>query len=172
MKVCNLKDHTTFYASSELLEQLKGKMKEGDIVVNFAYTDYGGSFFDKVAIKFFTEKHPESIVSETTYHYGENAFIWGDLAKQFLEASENYPLGFEHIEDFYLQMECEEQDKAFTSFLDCLSDKYDVKDNAFEMLSDRFAGYWSVEPSGLDYSSETLLKYCIEKELITERIEN
>jgi len=53
---------------------------------------YGGYFFDKVCIAFFAEKFPNSIVKETTYYSGENAFIFGEVAKEFEEITANYLL--------------------------------------------------------------------------------
>ena len=77
-KVTNLKDTNQFYASEDLLNELKEKIKENDTIINFAYTDYGGDFFDKVCIKYFSEKYPNNIVKENTSYYGENAFIFGE----------------------------------------------------------------------------------------------
>jgi hypothetical protein len=54
-QVNNLSDKTQFFASDELIDSLKSKMKEGDFIINFAFTDYGGTFFDKVMIQYFTE---------------------------------------------------------------------------------------------------------------------
>lgn len=105
MTTVNLKDRSTYYASSDLLEQLNAKIKEGDLIVNFAFTDYGGSFFDKVFIEYFLKFHPENIVSENTNWYGKNAFIFGEIVKEFIEESENYPLGFESTEEFFYEME-------------------------------------------------------------------
>lgn len=69
----------TYVASESLLQEAKDK--HSDIYLNFAYTDYGGSFLDKVIISYFKEYYPENIVHEKTSHNGENAFILESLQK-------------------------------------------------------------------------------------------
>lgn len=64
----------SIYVGSESLVQ-EVKDKHSDIYLNFAYTDYGGSFLDKV----------ENIVHEKTSWNGENAFIFGEPAKELYE---------------------------------------------------------------------------------------
>lgn len=68
------------YVGSESLVQ-EAKSKHSDIYLNFAYTDYGGSFLDKVVISYFKKYYPENIVYERTSWNGENAFILGNLQK-------------------------------------------------------------------------------------------
>lgn len=58
----------TYVASESLVQSAKGN--NSDIYLNFAYTDYGGLFLDKVIIYY-----PENIVHEETSWNGENAFI-------------------------------------------------------------------------------------------------
>lgn len=41
----------TYIASESLVQEAKSK--HSDIYLNFAYTDYGGSFLDKVVISYF-----------------------------------------------------------------------------------------------------------------------
>lgn len=41
----------TYIASESLVQEAKDK--HSDIYLNFAYTDYGGSFLDKVVISYF-----------------------------------------------------------------------------------------------------------------------
>lgn len=50
----------TYVASEGLVQEAKNK--HSDIYLNFAYTDYGGSFLDKVIIFYFKEYYPENIV--------------------------------------------------------------------------------------------------------------
>lgn len=45
------------YVGSESLVQ-EAKSKHSDIYLNFAYTDYGGSFLDKVVISYFKKILP------------------------------------------------------------------------------------------------------------------
>lgn len=73
----------TYVASESLVQEAKSK--HSDIYLNFAYTSYGGSFLDKVIISYFKENYPENIVYERTSWNGENAFIFGEPAKELYE---------------------------------------------------------------------------------------
>lgn len=64
------------YVGSESLVQ-EAKSKHSDI-----YLSYGGSFLDKVIISYFKENYPENIVYEKTSWKGENAFVFGEPAKE------------------------------------------------------------------------------------------
>lgn len=86
-------------ASDSLLEDAKAK--QSNIYINFAYTDYGGDFFDRVSIAYFKENYPDNIVYESTSWNGENAYIFGEIAKKFKEETDNYLLGFESMEDYF-----------------------------------------------------------------------
>lgn len=70
-------------SSESLVQSAKGN--NSDIYLNFAYTYYGGSFLDKVIISYFKEYYPENILHEETSWNGENAFIFGDIAKEFYD---------------------------------------------------------------------------------------
>lgn len=70
---------STYVGSESLVQEVKDK--HSDIYLNFAYTDYGGSFLDKVIISYFKEYYQENIVHEKTSWNGENAFILGNLQK-------------------------------------------------------------------------------------------
>ena len=54
------------FASEELKDELreklniKGNSLGDNVVISFAYTDYGGDFLDKVAIRYFEENYPEN----------------------------------------------------------------------------------------------------------------
>lgn len=74
---------STYVASESLVQEAKSK--HSDIYLNFAYTSYGGSFLDKVIISYFKENYPENIVYEKTSWKGENAFIFGEPAKELYE---------------------------------------------------------------------------------------
>lgn len=168
-QVTNINEKTQFFASEELLTELKNKMKAGDCIVNFAYTDYGGDFFDKVCVAFFSEKHPENIVKENTVYSGENAFIFGEVAKEFIEESENYLLGYEDIEEHYTNMEQNEEYEGFKYFIESLNtDKYEIQEDAIEKLCNNKGGYYSITTQGLDYSESDLIEYCINEGIITE----
>lgn len=74
---------STYVASESLVQEAKSK--HSDIYLNFAYTIYGESFLDKVIISYFKENYPENIVYEKTSWKGENAFIFGEPAKELYE---------------------------------------------------------------------------------------
>lgn len=94
----------TYVASESLVQEAKDK--HSDIYLNFAYTDYGGSFLDKVIISYFKEYYPENIVHEKTSWNGENAFIFGEPAKELYNLMKvNNVLGFYDLEDYYTEME-------------------------------------------------------------------
>jgi hypothetical protein len=109
-------------------------MKNGDTIVAFAYTDYGGDFFDKVAIEYFKESHPNNIVFENSGYNGQNAIVFGEPAKEFLEVSESYLLGFEDMESFYYELQNEQEYKDFKYFLSDIKDKYIIKKEALNWL--------------------------------------
>jgi len=159
------------FKSDRLEAELKSKMKEGDAIVAFAYSDYGGDFFDKVAIEYFKENHPDNIVYEKSAYSGQNGIVFGEPAEEFLEATNNYLLGYEDIEDFYYQMENEQTEEDFKYFLDDLKrDGYKVSDNAYIYLMSEKSGYYSMQPNQLDFSysdltDELLKKGLIEKEM-------
>lgn len=95
---------STYVASESLVQEAKDK--HSDIYLNFAYTDYGGSFLDKVIISYFKEYYPENIVHEKTSWNGENAFIFGEPAKELYDfIKTGYILGFDCLEQYYTQME-------------------------------------------------------------------
>ena len=156
------------YASDDMKAQLKHKMKEGDQIVAFAYTDYGGDFFDKVAIEYFKENHPENIVVERTAYNGQNGIVFGEPASEFLEAYESYLLGYEDMENFYYQMENEETEDGFEFFLRDLNNYsgYKVSDRAMDWLMENKGGHYSVLTTGLDFNSSELEQELLEEGLI------
>lgn len=155
------------FSSYELREALKDKIKEGDYIVNFAYTDYGGSFFDKVFIQYFKENFPDNTISENTCYYGENCFIWGDIAKEFWEVYEKYPLGFQDIEDYYYKMEYQQSEKDFSFFLNDIKRDFLFNfDKALDFLMENKQGYYNILPSGIDFSWDDLIKYLLKENII------
>jgi hypothetical protein len=68
------------YLSQDLRDDIP---KDSKYYVNFAYTDYGGDFFDKVCIEYFKENYPNNIVYEDTCYYGQNAIKYLKRNKQF-----------------------------------------------------------------------------------------
>jgi antirestriction protein len=168
--VTDLKDA---FASDDLREELKSKMKEGDDIVAFAYTDYGGDFFDKVAIEYFEKNYPDNIVVERTAYSGKNAIVFGEPAKEFIEASENYILGYEDIESFYYEMQYEQETEDYERFLKDLEtyEGYKVSENALDWLLENKSGYYTMTTQGLDFSSTDLEKELLEEGLIEKEEE-
>jgi hypothetical protein len=156
-------------ASSDLKEELKSKMKKGDEIVAFSYTDYGGSFGDKVAIEYFKENHPKNIVFEETAYNGQNGIVFGEVAEDFLEETEDYPLGYEDMESFYYQMQSEQEEKDFKLFLSDIKNLYTIKKDALDWLLENKNGYYSIEPNMVDFSYSELEKELEQEGLIKRK---
>ena len=162
MKTMTFKDlkNGDGYLSYETREKLN--LKDSDLVVNFAYTDYGGDFFDRVCIQYFEENYSDIFVSEHTACYGKNGVLFGDISAQFIEATENYLLGFEDIEEYYCEKEREAEEESFSRFLK--DENFKDFDNCFEWLCENKGGYYSILPSGdVDFSYIDLKNELIEE---------
>jgi hypothetical protein len=168
------------FASDELKSELQEKLgissnDLGDnVVISFAYTDYGGDFLDKVAIRYFQENYPENTLVENTSYFGQNAYVFGEPAKEWIETTEDYPLGFENIEELYYEMQNESEYESFEYFLDDLQ-KYDGyvfdKDEVMSWLMENKGGYYSMTTQGLDFSSSDLTEELVNEDLI-EKIDD
>lgn len=143
------------YVASESLVQV-AKDKHSDIYLNFAYTDYGGSFLDKVIISYFKEYYPENIVHEKTSWNGENAFIFGEPAKELYDFIKNgYILGFDCLEQYYTEMEY--------NMITEEAQRY-INDNGLSNVLLDIVCEWLVnnsrmEPTFVDYSEVELNEY-------------
>jgi hypothetical protein len=86
-------------------------------------------------------------------------------AREFAEASERYILGFDNIEDYYYQMQYEQERKDFERFLDDMEkyNNYKVSKEALDWLLENKSGYYSMLTTGLDFSESDL-----EEELVNE----
>lgn len=153
------------FASSNLREDL---LKiESDIFINFSYTDYGGDFFDRVCCKYFSENYPKNFISKSTSWFGENGYLFGDVAKQFLEDSENYLLGFEDLEDFYYSELNLAEVESFQNFLEDIKADYIIKDTALDYLITEKSGYYSILSSGcLDFCYSDLEQFLLDNNQI------
>jgi len=168
------------FASDELKSELQEKLgissnHLGDnVVISFAYTDYGGDFLDKVAIRYFQENYPENTLVENTGYNGENAYVFGEPAKEWIESTEDYPLGFENIEELYYEMQNESEYESFEYFLDDLQ-KYDGyvfdKDEVMSWLMENRGGYYSMTTQGLDFSYSDLTDELVSEGLIRKEEE-
>ena len=152
------------FASDELKDELKDKLgiktnSLGDnVVISFAYTDYGGDFLDKVAIRYFEENYPENTIVENAGYNGQNAYVFGEPAQEWIDTTDDYPLGFENIEDLYYEMQNEAEYESYEYFLDDLErDDYVFdKDEVINWLMENKGGYYSMTTQGLDFSSSDL----------------
>lgn len=153
MKTISLENIHTSIASNSLVKELIEKVGENDLIINIAYTDYGGTFFDKIVIAYFNKFHPENIISEKTSWNGENAFIFGVLAKELNEETKKYPLGFEDIEDFYFEMEYEMVRETATDIC------RDMEIGDIDVVIDYLSNYGNTEPNYIDYDEFDLKEY-------------
>jgi antirestriction protein len=163
------------FASEDLIDELKEKLnlKSEDVknqdVIAFAYTNYGGSIIDKYAIEYFLENYPRNIVVEETSYNGKNAFVFGKPAKEWMEQSDDYILGFDDFESYYYEKENEDFIQGINYFIQDLKRNYtfneeEVKDS----LEEEFTGYFNVYPDGLDYNEQIMIDYLNKEGLIKE----
>lgn len=163
-------------ASEDLREEFQKKsgVTSNDLkdlpVIAFAYTDYGGDFFNKIAIEYFQENYPDNIVVEKTMYSGENAIVWGDVAQEYMDATEDYPLGFEDIEQLFYEREYEAFNDAYKDLLkDLIRDDWEFdEDEVMDwLMENRGVGYYSVLSSGqVDYSESDIIEDLYNERLI------
>lgn len=161
-------DFSMIISTPELKDSVREKISEGEEVLSFSYTDYGGDFFDKVGIEYFIENYPDNIVWEHTCYSGKNGIIFGDVVKEFKERTENYLLGFDDIESFYYEMTNEVEHENFTRFIEDLKRDYVVSDGCMDWLINNRSGYYSVTTQGLDFCYFDLIKVLETEGLITK----
>ena len=111
------------YITDEMAKELKSKLnttsddlREYDVIA-FGYSDYGGDFYDKVAIAYFRENYPDNTIVENTGYSGEIAVVFGEPAKEYMEQTENYPLGFEDIETVFYEAEYDARFEGINDFI-------------------------------------------------------
>lgn len=144
----------TYIASENLVQEAKSK--HSDIYLNFAYTDYGGSFLEKVIISYFKEYYPENIVHEKTSFNGENAFIFGEPAKELYNLMKVYNvLGFDDLEDYYTEMEYNMITEEAQQYIDDNGISNDLLDIVYEWIGENSR----LEPNFVDYSEIDLNEY-------------
>ena len=168
------------FASDELKEELMEKLgietnSLGDnVVISFAYTDYGGDFLDKVAIRYFEENYPENTLVENAGYNGQNAYVFGEPAQEWIDTTDDYPLGFENIEDLYYEMTNEAEYESYEYFLDDLErdDYVFEKDDVMNWLMENKGGYYSMTTTGLDFSYSDLEDELVQEGLISKEDED
>lgn len=145
---------STYVASESLVQEAKNK--HSDIYLNFAYTDYGGSFLDKVIISYFKQYYPENIVHEKTSWNGENAFIFGEPAKELYDfIKTGYILGFDCLEQYYTQMEFDMKMEVAQQYINDNGISNDLLDIVYEWIGENSR----LEPNFVDYSEIDLNEY-------------
>ena len=170
------------FASYELQDELRTKLGidknayrlDDNVVISFAYTDYGGDFLDKVAIRYFEENYPENTLVENAGYGGQNAFVFGEPAQEWIDSTDDYPLGFENIEDLYYEMQNEAEYESFDMFLDDLErDDYVFdRDEVMNWLMENRGGYYSMTTQGLDFSYFDLADELVDEGLISKEKED
>lgn len=145
---------STYVASESLVQEAKDK--HSDIYLNFAYTDYGGSFLEKVIISYFKEYYPENIVHEKTSWNGENAFIFGEPAKELYNLMKvDNVLGFDDLEDYYTEMEYNMITEEAQQYIDDNGISNDLLDIVYEWIGENSR----LEPNFVNYSEIDLNEY-------------
>lgn len=144
----------TYIASESLVQEAKSK--HSDIYLNFAYTDYGGSFLDKVVISYFKECYPENIVHEKTSWNGENAFIFGEPAKELYDfIKTGYILGFDCLGQYYTETTYNIIADTAQQYIDDNGLDNELYDIVCEWLTEN--SY--IEPNFVDYSEIDLNEF-------------
>lgn len=166
MKTVDFCNKQTFVASESLV--LEAKEKNSNFYLNFSYTSYGGSFFDKVVIDYFKQNHPESIVYEETSWNGENAFIFGDVSKVFAEETDKYLLGFEEIEDYYFAMKVAITSKDAEMFYNDNKELFVVDEiTAINAIYD-YLEECDIDINRVDFCESSLIEHLREIDIISD----
>lgn len=140
------------YVGSESLVQ-EAQDKHSDIYLNFAYTNYGVSFLDKVIISYFKENYPENIVNEITSWNGENAFVFGEPAKELYELIiAGNILDFDYLGEYYTEMEY----NMITAEAQQYIDDNGLGNELYDIVCDWLSENSYPEPNYLDYSENDL----------------
>lgn len=144
----------TYVASESLVQEAKNK--DSNIYLNFAYTNYGGSFLDKVIISYFKENYPENIVHEKTSWNGENTFIFGESAKELYELIiTGNILDFDYLGQYYTEMEYNMITEEAQQYINDNGLDNELYDIVCEWLIDNSC----LEPNFVDYSETDLNEY-------------
>lgn len=161
--LANFSNKNTYVASESLVQE--AKEKHSDIYLNFSYTNYGGSFLDKVIISYFKESYPGNIVHEITLWNGENAFVFGEPAKELYNLIKlGNMFGFDFLGQYYTEMKYNMIVEAAQYYIDGNQLSNDLCDIVCDWLFKN--GY--PEPNYIDYCEIDLNEYLQENGYITE----
>ena len=132
-------------------------LKSDAVYLTFAYTDYGGDFFDKVFITYLIEHHGDKIVWENTSYNGKNCIVTDEkLSSEIIEAINHDIFDFEDIEEHYCNMESDIFNSDMEQFLEW-NDYGDNKESVLEWLYENRYGYYRLTTQGIDYCESELL---------------
>lgn len=150
-----------YWATDSLIERAKEKVGMNERILAVSYTDYGGTFYDKCLIAYIKENYPNNIITETTFYFGENAFIFGDV----LELEDFDSEGFTYSWDFeqYLYSATQAQIGEECSNIIANNPEYA---NYQDVIKD-FLDNSRVETFGIDYSEREFNEY-IEKRIFDD----
>lgn len=143
------------YATDELLMEILKKDVSTDKYIALSYTNYGGTYLEKVFIQYLKENHPNNILVENTIYSGENAIVFGYIVEDIIEASKDYPLGYEDFEDYYYGKEISDLGKAAEQFIK----ENDIPNDQEEIIYDYFRNVATMQTFGVDYSESDLESY-------------
>lgn len=143
------------YATEELLEKVSNKYTLFNKYIALSYTNYGGTYLEKVFIQYLKENHPNNILVENTIYSGENAIVFGYIVEDIIEASKDYPLGYEDFEDYYYGKEISDLEEAAIQFIR----ENDIPEDQEEIIYDYFRNVATMQTFGVDYSESDLESY-------------
>lgn len=163
--------NASFSLKEELREKFEKFVHVVPVVLVCNYTDYGGTYLDHVIIDYFKARYPDNIVTEDTSWNGENGIIFG--SKEFMdelrESTNNYPLGFRDLEDFYSERQMEDEAEFWEFFLtDEIPCYYEFdRETVLGWLNENRSGYYSHNPDGsLDVYSDRLIEEMVEADVL------
>lgn len=146
---------TDCYATEYLLEKVSSKYPLFDKYITISYTNYGGTYLEKIFIQYLKETHPNNILIENTIYSGENAIVFGYIVEDIIEASKDYPLGYEDFEDYYYGKEISDLGKAAIQFIK----ENNIPEDQEEIIYDYFRDVATMQTFGVDYSDIDLENY-------------
>lgn len=142
-------------ATEELLEKVSNKYTLFNKYISLSYTNYGGTYLEKVFIQYLKENHPNNILVENTIYSGENAIVFGYIVEDIIEASKDYPLGYEDFEDYYSSKESSDLEEAAIQFIR----ENNIPGDQEEIIYDYFRNVATMQTFGVDYSESDLESY-------------
>lgn len=177
--VCDISSRD-FYASDELRDELRERLDElpeaDRVFVAFAYTDYGGDWLDVVATKYFEEEYGDITLVEKTVYFGKNCLVIGPIAREWIEETDSYLLGFRDFEEYFSNVEYEQFGKDMESFLDDLVryEKYRIPDldACMEWLYSEKQGQYGYTAQGVDFCSRYLTEDLLQAGMIERLVDD